>query len=280
MIKLPKKMKKIIIITSNSIRHRAFRVFLSNYKNIKILLTISEKGKNNINNIIKKKSEKNLNISLQEHLDNRDQVERDFFDLYLKKTNDNSKNIYKKYGYSSSKKFLEKINKLNPDLIVVYGSSLIKGEILQHYRNKIINVHLGLSPYYKGSGTNYFAFVNNEPEYVGATFMYMDHTIDGGEIIHQIRPKIYKKDSLHQAGTRLILEMFDTFGQIILNFNKIKKKRSIKPKKVRIYKRKDFNLTSLKKLNHNLKNNMIEKYLKKKKLRDRKVVLIEQSWIR
>ena len=74
--------------------------------------------------------------------------------------------------------------------------------------------------------------------------------------------------------------MLDTLGQIILNFNKIKKKRSIKPKKVRIYKRKDFNLTSLKKLNHNLKNNMIEKYLKKKKLRDRKVVLIEQSWIR
>ena len=78
-------MKKIIIITSNSIRHRAFRVFLSNYKNIKILLTISEKGKNNINNIIKKKSEKNFNISLQEHLDDRNQIERDFFDLYLKK---------------------------------------------------------------------------------------------------------------------------------------------------------------------------------------------------
>ena len=40
--------------------------------------------------------------------------------------------------------------------------------------NKILNLHLGISPYYKGSGTNYFPLVNNEPQYVGATFMFLD----------------------------------------------------------------------------------------------------------
>ena len=37
-------MKKIVIVTSNSLRHKAFRVYLSNCKGIKVLQTISEKN--------------------------------------------------------------------------------------------------------------------------------------------------------------------------------------------------------------------------------------------
>ena len=101
----------------------------------------------------------------------------------------------------------------------------MQGDILKYFRNKILNVHLGLSPYYKGSGTNYFALVNNKPELVGATFMFLDNTIDGGKIIHQIRPKIYNNDTVHTIGTRLISEMFHKYSKIIINFNKIKKKK-------------------------------------------------------
>jgi len=273
-------MKKIIIITSNSLRHTAFRVFLSNYKGIKVLQTISEKGKNKIKGAIKKKGKNYLSAAQKEHLLNREQVEKDFFKLYLKKTKDNSKNFYKNYGYSSSKNFLNNIKKLNPDLIVVYGSSLIKGDILKYFRNKILNVHLGLSPYYKGSGTNYFALVNNKPELVGATFMFLDNTIDGGKIIHQIRPKIYKNDTVHTIGTRLISEMFHKYSKIIINFNKIKKKNNFNPKKIKFFKRKDFTSASLKKLNYNFNNNMIKKYLKNKKIRDNKFVIIKQSWMK
>ena len=274
-------MKKIIIITSKGLRHRAFRVFLSSQKGINVLQTISEEGNKKLNEISKKTNIKKLiNNPLHQHIVNREQIEKDFFNFYLRNTKDNSKNIYKKNGYSSKKVFLEKAKKLNPDLIVVYGSSIIKGEILKLYKNKILNVHLGLSPYYKGSGTNYFALVNNEPELVGATFMYLDKTIDGGKIIHQIRAKIYKNDKPHQIGNRLILDMFDVYRQLIINHKKIKLKKNHKTKRAKIYKRKDFNLKSLNKLNNNFKKNMIGKYLRKKKIRDNKVPLINQSWIK
>ena len=77
------------------------------------------------------------------------------------------------------------MKELNPTQILVYGTSIIKGELVNYFTGKILNLHLGISPYYRGSGTNYFPFVNNEPEYAGCTFMYLDHGIDTGEIIHQ-----------------------------------------------------------------------------------------------
>ena len=81
-------------------------------------------------------------------------------------------------------------------------------------RNKILNLHLGLSPYYRGAGTNYFPFVNNEPEYVGSTFMYLDEGIDTGEIIHQIRPLINITDSFHQLSNRFLIHSFKTYSKI------------------------------------------------------------------
>jgi methionyl-tRNA formyltransferase len=78
-----------------------------------------------------------------------------------------------------------------------------------------------LSPYYRGSGTNFFPFVNNEPEYVGATFMYIDEGIDTGEIIHQIRPTIFLGDTIHHVGNRLIKEMAIVCEKLIISFNQL-----------------------------------------------------------
>lgn len=273
-------MKKIIIITANGLRHKAFKHYLSNQKGIKVLKTIVEIGDLRLNKIIQEKKYDLIDNPLYKHIFLREKTEKDFFDLFIKNTSDKSNSIFKKNGYSSSQAFLAEVKKLKPNLLIVYGSSIIKGEILNLYKNKILNVHLGLSPYYKGSGTNYFTLVNNEPEYFGATFMYLDHTLDGGKIIHQIRPKIYTKDNAHQIGNRLIVEMFEVYKDLILNFKKIrlnKKKLNISSK---IYKKKDFTLASLKKLNSNFAKSMIEVYLKNKKKRDSKISLFKQSWIK
>ena len=267
-------MKKIIIITSQELRHKCFRVFLGNQKGIKVVKTISEEGNINLQKLKEnKKSKKNL---LKKHLIDRDIAEKDFFKFYLDNTKDQSNNIDRKNGFSSSKNFTKLVKKLKPNLLVVYGSSILKGEILNLYKNKILNLHLGISPYYKGSGTNYFPLVNNEPQYVGATFMFLDKSIDGGKVIHQQQANIYLNDNIHQIGNRLILDMYEVYKKIILNFNKIELKNNLKKKKFKIYKRKDFNLRSLEKLNSNFNNKMIEKYINQKK----NIYLIKQDWIK
>lgn len=50
---------------------------------------------------------------------------------------------------------------------------------------------------------------------VRATFMNIDSGIDTGQIIHQIRTKMYVGDSPHTIGNRLIREMTSTYAQII-----------------------------------------------------------------
>ena len=143
-----------------------------------------------------------------------------------------------------------------------------------------MNVHLGLSPYYTGSGTNFFPFVENEPEYAGATFMFLDEGIDTGQIIHQVRPRILQNDNIHQIGTRLIFDMFKIYIQIILNFEKIEKINPTNNQNKRlVFKIKDFTPETLERLNKNFKTGMISEYLKNKTERDKQVPIQKQKWI-
>jgi hypothetical protein len=50
---------------------------------------------------------------------------------------------------------------MSPDLIISYGCSIIKRPLIEYFDKKFINIHLGLSPYYKEGGTNFWPFVNN-----------------------------------------------------------------------------------------------------------------------
>ena len=112
--------------------------------------------------------------------------------MYISNTNNLIKyeqNVEK--NWFSTQDCLEAINKIKPDLILVYGTSIIKGEIINIYRNRILNLHLGLDTLLQGiRNWTYFPIINDEPEFIGATYMYLDEGIDTGEIIHQIRPKI------------------------------------------------------------------------------------------
>lgn len=262
------KKKKIVIFTANEIRHLAFVNYLREIDGIEILAALIEK-KRKINT---------KNSTLIKHFHQRKIYEKKYF-KNLKITKKEKFILRCNNNFISSKYCLNLIKKLKPDLIVVYGSSIIKGEILNIYKDKILNVHLGLSPYYRGSGTNIFPLINSEPEYVGATFMFLDKGIDTGNIIHQIRAKFNSKDTIHDIGNKLILRMFKVYKKIILNFEKIQKRKQQKIKNFKYYKKKDFTETSLQKLKINFNNGLIKNYLKVNKIKERKIKLVKQSWI-
>ena len=146
-------------------------------------------------------------------------------------------------------------------MIICYGSSLIKTRLINLFENKFLNVHLGISPYYRGSGTNVWPLINKEPEMVGATFMYIDSGIDTGRIIHQIRAKIFLGDSPHSIGNRLIKKMTFTFIKIIINYEFLEDARQPEKIKGKFYLAKEFNSKSCKVLYENFNNGLIEKYL-------------------
>ena len=69
---------------------------------------------------------------------------------------------------------------------------------------KIINIHLGLSPEYKGSATLLWPFYFLEPQYAGVTNHKITNKTDSGDILHQILPKFSKSDGIHEVSCKLI----------------------------------------------------------------------------
>ncbi len=89
---------------------------------------------------------------------------------------------------------VELARQLQPDLICVFGTSLIRGELLKQGRLGIINLHGGLSPEYRGADCTFWALYNSEPEKVGCTLHFIDSGIDTGGLIAHVSPAVQPGD--------------------------------------------------------------------------------------
>lgn len=112
----------------------------------------------------------------------------------------------------STIRFLEQHN---VEVVMVYGTDLIKPPLLDRFSGRMINMHLGLSPYYRGTATNFYPLLNDEPEFVGATIHMISAGIDSGDIIHHARPEILVDDMPHTVGCKAILAGIDKMIQTL-----------------------------------------------------------------
>ena len=98
-------------------------------------------------------------------------------------------------GCLNSNKTLYLIHKFNPSLIVIFGTSLLGSKYLDLYPNRILNLHLGLSQYYRGSSCNFWPIFTLMPELLGATVHFINKRIDDGNIVTQNTIDLDKNDS-------------------------------------------------------------------------------------
>jgi len=156
---------------------------------------------------------------IAQHLRHRDMTEFDFFGdiLHLASERGMVEQARVPRGYYSSEAFLTDCRDRQYALIAVFGTSIIRGPIIRDLGIPIINLHLGLSPYYRGAGTNFFPIVNGEPQFYGATYLLLDEGIDTGPIIHQIRPIEFSElDSFHQFSCRFLRNAFTVLGHVCI----------------------------------------------------------------
>lgn len=90
---------------------------------------------------------------------------------------------------------IDYVNEIKPDVIVVNGTRIISKKILNAIDVPIINIHVGITPKYRGVHGGYWALVNNDIENCGVTVHYVDSGIDTGNVICQRKIEITKKDS-------------------------------------------------------------------------------------
>lgn len=98
-------------------------------------------------------------------------------------------------GGVNSDKTIEELKKINPDVVLVNGTAIIKKKVLESINAIFINTHVGITPQYRGVHGGYWALRNQDPENFGVTVHKVDTGIDTGDIIYQKTCSINKKDN-------------------------------------------------------------------------------------
>jgi len=87
------------------------------------------------------------------------------------------------------------INQLSPNLIFVNGTRIISTTIIESTKIKMINIHVGITPKYRGVHGGYWALYNNDYKNFGTTVHYIDSGVDTGNVIAQRTTTISKQDN-------------------------------------------------------------------------------------
>ena len=170
---------KITIFTGNQTRHNFFINLLSNISDE--LFVIQE-----CNTIFPAHLESHYKVSetMKIYFDRVKKAQNFFFgNTYIKS---NKKiNLLPIKLYDLNKLNLSKISDfLNSDIYLVFGSSFIKGELVNYLiEKKAINIHMGIAPFYRGADCNFWAIYDNNPHLVGSTVHLLSKGLDSGEIL-------------------------------------------------------------------------------------------------
>ena len=116
----------------------------------------------------------------------------------------------KEYGKETSNKILE-LTKGKVDLIVLAGYlSILDGEILKVFKDRIINIHPSLIPSFCGDKM-YGMHVHNAVRksgvrFTGCTVHFVNEEVDGGAIILQEVVPVHFEDTAEDIQKRVLVE--------------------------------------------------------------------------
>jgi folate-dependent phosphoribosylglycinamide formyltransferase PurN len=126
----------------------------------------------------------------------------------------NLRTIYVKPDELNTESVAEAIEEFNADFSFIFGVDLILDPVIGKLPRDKINLHLGLSPWYKGGATLYWPFYFLQPQFCGSTFHQITHNADAGEIIHQCVPVLERGDRIHDVGVKCVLKAVQDIPRI------------------------------------------------------------------
>ncbi len=144
--------------------------------------------------------------------------------------------LVKRQDYGSrdefEKEIIRKLEENKIDLLVMAGFMRVLGqELLDKYKNRIINIHPALLPSFKGSYGIKDAF-DHGVKVTGVTVHFIDELMDHGPIILQSAVKIEESDTLEFLEAKIHKAEHKLYPQAIKLF--LEDKLKIEGRKVRI----------------------------------------------
>lgn len=98
----------------------------------------------------------------------------------------------------------KKIDLYQPDLVVLAGfMRILTTEFVEHFANRLINIHPSLLPKFKGLNTHQRAIEAGEKEH-GASVHFVTPELDDGPIVLQARVNILETDDATTLAARVL----------------------------------------------------------------------------
>ena len=225
---------KITIFTSNGLRHLYLINKLSTIAKVSAIIETKTVFPGKLEGFFTKSPDH------KKYFDQVNKSESKFFkgSNYLKKI---TKTLILQQGDLKYLKIKNLKNFLNSDIYIVFGASFIKGQLLKFLKQKkAINIHMGVSPYYKGSSCNFWALYDNNIKMIGSTIHYLSENLDGGNIIMNIYPKAKYKSGFDYT-MRSVLDTHNAIFKLIKSRKifKISSKIQDTTKNIRTTKKKN-----------------------------------------
>jgi methionyl-tRNA formyltransferase len=131
---------------------------------------------------------------------------------------------------------------LKADLFIVFGVGYIQGDLVDALiERRAVNIHMGASPYYRGSSCNFWALYDGNADLVGATVHRLSRGLDSGGMLFHALPEQTETDPF-ELGMQAVRAAHDVLlGEIksggILDIEPVAQNRDIE---IRYSRKSDF----------------------------------------
>jgi len=131
------------------------------------------------------------------------------------------------------------VQRLAPDVVAVFGTSLIRSPLLGQGRLGMLNLHGGLSPDYRGADCTFWALYNGEPERVGCTLHFINAGIDTGALVAHVCPEVRDGDDELRLFWRAVRDSAEVYVEAIERLARGEALGQRQDRKGRLYQVKD-----------------------------------------
>ena len=182
------------------------------------------------------------------------------------------------YGTCSGEKTIAWIKKFDPAFLILFSASIIHEPMLTLYKDRIINLHLGLTPYYRGYANAFWPLASGEPECLGATVHLVTPELDAGSILGQSRPDDLKEDDgPRDASNKNVISGIHLLTRCIQGYaNGTIVPQSQRTDIGKVFRHKDYQAEAIVRLKKNFAIGMMKTYLNHKADRDHGRPIIER----
>lgn len=121
----------------------------------------------------------------------------------------------------SAPETLRWLQEMEADIFVVHTPYWVGKKVRSLAKTKIVlGGHPGITPYYRGSHSAFWAIYKDKPEDVGCTVFLLDDGVDTGDIVAQDRIPIANGDSFFSLGWKGMIRIAEMQSKILRDLDR------------------------------------------------------------